>query len=68
VGTHQERYRYREEQQHREERIQEIREEELYLEEGKVGRVVVHLMVVGGTAKYQLRLENLEELETQGCC
>jgi len=65
---HQERYRYQEEQQHREGRIQEIREEELYPEEGKVGRVVVRLMVVGGKAKYQLRLENLEELETQGYC
>ena len=40
----------------------------MYLEEGKVGRVVVRLMVVGGKAKYQLRLENLEELETQGYC
>jgi len=40
----------------------------LHLEEGKVGRVVVRLMVVGGTAEYPLRLENLEELETQGYC
>jgi len=51
VGTHQERYRYQEEQQHREEKIQKI-QEELHLEEGKVvGMAVVRLMVVGGTAE-----------------
>jgi len=51
VGTHQGRYRYQEEQQDREEKIQEI-QEDLYLEEGKVvERVVARPIVVEGTAE-----------------